>query len=99
MEQGPTRTSKRGSRPLRMLEISVRELKMVAVDVSVMGRSSSRKTGGRTTLVHLMRRSSIFGGMGRFLALQSLSDGRNWNGGPRTPNQNLSVWARRARTE
>ena len=26
---------------------------------SVMGRSSSRKTGGRTTLVHWMRRSSM----------------------------------------
>src|ERR1700722_7467145 len=66
MEHGPHSTSRRESRPLRMAEISVRVLKMVAVEFSVMGRSSSRKTGGRTTLVHLMRRSSVLGAIFSF---------------------------------
>ena len=59
MEQGPTSTSRRGSRWARMREMSRRALKMVAMAASVMGRSSSRKTGGRTTLVHWMRTSSM----------------------------------------
>jgi hypothetical protein len=54
-----------------MREISRRALKMVAVAVSVVGRSSSRKTGGRTTLVHLMRRSSVGWNIGPFLGLVS----------------------------
>src|ERR1700679_1262650 len=67
MEQGPARTRRRESRRLRMAEISVRALKTVAVEASVAGRSSSRNTGGRTTFVHWMRRSSILGGMAFFL--------------------------------
>ena len=38
---------------------SVRALKTVAEAFSVIGSSSSRKTGGRTTLVQVMRRSSV----------------------------------------
>src|SRR5271157_592447 len=70
MEQGPARTRRRGSRPLRMAEISLRVLKMVAEEDSVTGNSSSRKTGGRTTLVHWMRMSSVAWNMALFLAVR-----------------------------
>src|SRR5579862_9637230 len=59
MEHGPTSTSRRASRRARIRVMSRRELKMVAIAASDVGRSSSRKTGGRTTFVHLMRRSSV----------------------------------------
>ncbi len=37
----------------------LRALKTVAEAGSVVGSSSSRKTGGRTTFVQVMRRSSV----------------------------------------
>src|ERR1039458_3042103 len=76
MEQGPTRVSRRESRPLRMSEISLRALKMAAEAPSETGRSSSRNTGGRTTFVHWMRRSSVVWNIG-FPCYESISRGRD----------------------
>src|ERR1039458_8472212 len=59
MEHGPHTTSRRRSLPPRISQISLRVWCTVAEAVSVVGISSSRKTGGSTTLVHFMRRSSM----------------------------------------
>src|SRR5579863_5159547 len=69
MEHGPTSTISRASRLARMRVISRRLLKIVAIAASDVGRSSSRNTGGRTTLVHLMRRSSVGCDIDRFLTV------------------------------
>src|ERR1039458_3460690 len=59
MEHGPHTTSRRRSLPPRISQILLRVWCTVAEAVSVVGISSSRKTGGSTTLVHFMRRSSM----------------------------------------
>src|SRR5664279_6408986 len=59
MEHGPATTMRLRSLPPRISQISCRVWWTVAEAVSVVGISSSRKTGGRTTLVHFMRRSSM----------------------------------------
>src|ERR1035438_10768747 len=59
MEHGPATTSRRRSLPPRISQISWRVWWTVAEAVSVVGISSSKKTGGSTTLVHFMRRSSM----------------------------------------
>ena len=59
MEQGPTRTSRRGSRCARMRKISRRALKMVADGLLGDGELLFEEDGGRTTLVHWMRTSSM----------------------------------------
>src|SRR5580698_2636090 len=56
MEQGPTTTTRRSSDPLRMFTIWWRASKTVREALSVTGISSSRKTGGITTLLDLILR-------------------------------------------
>src|SRR6185369_11185593 len=67
MEQGPTTTSSRLSRPSRMLVISSRNWWTEVEALSDVGSSSSRKAGGSRTLVHLIRRSSVGKNMGSWL--------------------------------
>ena len=64
MEQGPTTTSRRSSRPWMMSWAALRAAVTAAVARSVRGRAAMISSGGVSGLMVLMRSSSVAAGVG-----------------------------------